>query len=172
MKKNLQPILLGLIGLLAFYSCSSTKQMMNNIQDIAGHSRGMEIPESTEPYPEPTPRSLLLGKLTPPRTCYDVTFYDMNIDIDIDNRKIAGFVDFHSIAMDNFVKLQFDLAKNMIIDEVNFRGKSLPYTREEDAVFVTFPQINKSDSFQFRVIYHGEPMEATRPPRDLSLIHI
>ena len=106
---------------------------------MSGYRRAMTIPEFAEPYPEPTPRSLLLGKLTPPRTCYDVTFYDMNIDIDIDTRKIAGYVDFHSIAMDNFVKLQFDLAKNMVVDEVNFQGKPLPYIREEDAVFVTFP---------------------------------
>ena len=96
---------------------------------MSGYRRGMDIPESAEPYPEPTARSLLLGKLTPPRTCYDVTFYDMNIDIDINSRKIAGYVDFHSKAMDNFVKLQFDLAKNMVVDEVNFKGKSLPYTR-------------------------------------------
>ncbi|HJM04004.1 MAG TPA: hypothetical protein QF617_14830, partial [Arenicellales bacterium] len=84
-----------MIGLFVFTSCSSTRQIMS------GNRRGMVIPESAEPYPEPTPRSLLLGKLTPPRTCYDVTFYDMNIEIDIDSRTIAGYVDFHSIAMDN-----------------------------------------------------------------------
>ena len=133
---------------------------------MSGYRRGMDIPESAEPYPEPTARSLLLGKLTPPRTCYDVTFYDMNIDIDINSRKIAGYVDFHSKAMDNFVKLQFDLAKNMTVDEVNYKGKSLPFTREEDAVFVTFPQIKKNDSFQFRVTYHGQPVEAKQPPWD------
>ena len=160
MMKLKKHILLILIGLFVFTSCSSTRQIMS------GYRRVMDIPESAEPYPEPTARSLLLGKLTPPRTCYDVTFYDMNIDIDINSRKIAGYVDFHSKAMDNFVKLQFDLAKNMTVDEVNYKGKSLPFTREEDAVFVTFPQIKKNDSFQFRVTYHGQPVEAKQPPWD------
>ena len=77
MMKLKKHILLILIGLFVFTSCSSTRQIMS------GYRRAMDIPESAEPYPEPTARSLLLGKLTPPRTCYDVTFYDMNIDIDI-----------------------------------------------------------------------------------------
>ena len=42
----------------------------------------------------------------------------MNIDFDIVRRTIAGYVDFHSKAMDNFVKLQFDLAKNMVEGDV------------------------------------------------------
>jgi len=50
MKKNLQPILLALTGLLVFSSCSSTRQMMDRRRS------GMEIPEEAEPYPKPTPR--------------------------------------------------------------------------------------------------------------------
>jgi aminopeptidase N len=160
MNKIRQHIVFMFIGILIFSSCSSTRQMMSR------HNQGMGIPEKAEPYPEPTPRSLLIGKLTPPRTCYDVTFYDMNIEIDIENKKIAGYVDFHALAMDNFVKLQFDLAKNMVINEVNYKGKSLPYVREEDAIFVTFPEVKKDDRFNFRVTYYGEPMEAKRPPWD------
>jgi len=160
MKKNLQPILLGLIGILVFSSCSSTRQMMNR------HRRGMEIPEEAEPYPKPTPRAKLLGELTAPRICYDVTFYDLNIEIDLDNRKIAGYVGFHARAVNDFTELQFDLAKNMVLDEVNYKGKTLSYIRKEDAVFVIFPAVAAGTQFQFRVTYHGEPVEAKRPPWD------
>jgi len=41
MKKNLQPILLALTGLLVFSSCSSTRQMMDRRRS------GMEIPEES-----------------------------------------------------------------------------------------------------------------------------
>ncbi len=127
---------------------------------------GMEIPEEAEPYPKPTPRAKLLGELTAPRICYDVTFYDLNIEIDLDNRKIAGFVNFHAWVVNDFTELQFDLAKNMVLDDVNYKGKTLAYVREEDAVFVIFPAMAAGTQFQFRVTYHGEPAEAKQPPWD------
>ena len=160
MKKKLQPIYLALVGLLVFSSCSSTRQMMSR------QRKDMEIPEKAEPYPDPTPRAKLLGELTAPRTCYDVTFYELNIDIDLDNRMIAGYVDFYAWAVNEFTELQFDLAKNMVLDEVNYKGRSLTYTREEDAVFVTFPAVQAGRKFQFRVTYHGEPAQAKKPPWD------
>ena len=160
MKKKLQPIYLALAGLLVFSSCSSTRQMMSR------ERLDMEIPEKAEPYPKPTPRAKLLGELTAPRTCYDVTFYELNIDIDLDNRMIAGYVDFYAWAVNEFTELQFDLAKNMVLDEVNYKGRSLTYTREEDAVFVTFPAVQAGTQFQFRVTYHGKPAEAKKPPWD------
>ena len=160
MKKKLQPIYLALAGLLVFSSCSSTRQMMSR------QRKDMEIPEKAEPYPDPTPRAKLLGELTAPRTCYDVTFYELNIDIDLDNRMIAGYVDFYAWAVNEFTELQFDLAKNMVLDEVNYKGRSLTYTREEDAVFVTFPAVQAGTQFQFRVTYHGKPAEAKKPPWD------
>ena len=98
MRKKIQLILIGLIGILVFSSCSSTSQMMNRYRS------GMKIPEEAEPYPKPTPRAKLLGELTAPRICYDVTFYDLNIEIDIDNRKIAGYVDFHALAINDFTE--------------------------------------------------------------------
>ena len=160
MKKKLQPIYLALAGLLVFSSCSSTRQMMSR------QRLDMEIPEKAEPYPKPTPRAKLLGELTAPRTCYDVTFYELNIDIDLDNRMIAGYVNFYAWAVNEFTELQFDLAKNMVLDEVNYKGRSLTYTREEDAVFVTFPAVQAGTQFQFRVTYHGKPAEAKKPPWD------
>ena len=160
MKKKLQPIYLALAGLLVFSSCSSTRQMMSR------QRLDMEIPEKAEPYPKPPPRAKLLGELTAPRTCYDVTFYELNIDIDLDNRMIAGYVDFYAWAVNEFTELQFDLAKNMVLDEVNYKGRSLTYTREEDAVFVTFPAVQAGTQFQFRVTYHGKPAEAKKPPWD------
>ena len=160
MKKKHQPIFFALAGLLVFSSCSSTRQMMSR------QRKDMEIPEKAEPYPDPTPRAKLLGELTAPRTCYDVTFYELNIDIDLDDRMIAGYVDFYAWAVNEFTELQFDLAKNMVLDEVNYKGRSLTYTREEDAVFVTFPAVQAGRQFQFRVTYHGEPAQAKKPPWD------
>ena len=160
MKNKLQPIFFALAGLLVFSSCSSTRQMMSR------QRKDMEIPEKAEPYPDPTPRAKLLGELTAPRTCYDVTFYELNIDIDLDDRMIAGYVDFYAWAVNEFTELQFDLAKNMVLDEVNYKGRSLTYTREEDAVFVTFPAVQAGRQFQFRVTYHGEPAQAKKPPWD------
>ena len=40
----------------------------------------------------------------------------------------------------DFTKLQFDLFANLKVEKVVYKGQELPYTREYNAVFVTFPQ--------------------------------
>jgi aminopeptidase N len=109
----------------------------------------------------------LRGMLTPMRTCYDINFYHLDVKFDIDNKSISGNVLFKYTATQDFDKLQFDLFANMKIEKVIYKGKALPYTREFNAVFVTFPQIIKNGSKdEFTVYYSGNPTVAKRAPWD------
>jgi len=116
--------------------------------------------------PELTERNRLLGELLPERICYDVQRYDLNINIDVKKRALSGYVDFKAIAVNDFTKLQIDLASNMNLDSVVYNNRQLTTNRTEDAVLVDFPQIDQNDSFTFRVYYHGVPQEAKNPPWD------
>ncbi|MBD1392511.1 M1 family metallopeptidase [Mucilaginibacter glaciei] len=110
----------------------------------------------------------LRGSLTTPlRTCYDINYYHLDVKFDIDQKFISGNVMFKFTADADFTKLQFDLFSNLKLEKVVYKGKELPYTREFNAVFVSFPQtIAKGSKDQFTVYYSGNPTIAKRAPWD------
>lgn len=108
----------------------------------------------------------LRGMLRPERTCYDVTFYEIDISIDPRRRYISGYVDIHYRALRDFERLQIDLFANMSIRSIEWNGMELPYERQFNAVFVQFPKQAEGVRSCFRVNYEGQPHTATRPPWD------
>lgn len=113
----------------------------------------------------------LRGMLTPLRTCYDINYYHLDLKIDIDQRSVSGSNTFAFTAVHNFNKLQFDLFANLQVDRVLYNNQELPFTREFNAVFVTFPKtIKKGSKEEFKVFYSGKPIVANRPPWDGGFI--
>ena len=96
--------------------------------------------------PELTRNNYLMGFLNEYRSSYDVTYYDINIDFDIEQKSIDGFVTIKGMALDDIDTLQVDLAKNLNIKKITYQDNLVEYSREEDAVMVAFNQtINKDD---------------------------
>src|ERR1700710_536563 len=94
----------------------------------------------------------LRGALTPLRTCYDINYYHLDVKFDIDNKFISGSNLFKFTATQDFTKLQFDLFSNLKVEKVVYKGKELPFPREFNAVFVTFPNaITKGSKDEFTV---------------------
>jgi aminopeptidase N len=109
----------------------------------------------------------LRGMLTPLRTCYDINYYHLDVKFDINNKFISGSNLFKFTATQDFTKLQFDLFANLKVEKVVYKGHELPFTREYNAVFITFPQtISKGNRDEFTVYYSGKPIEATNAPWD------
>ncbi|MEO6630709.1 MAG: M1 family peptidase, partial [Mucilaginibacter sp.] len=107
----------------------------------------------------------LRGYLSPLRTCYDINYYHLDVKFDIDNKFISGSNLFRFTATEDFTKLQFDLFANLKVEKVVYKGKELPFTREFNAVFVTFPNtISKGSKNEFTVFYSGNPTIAKRAP--------
>jgi aminopeptidase N len=114
----------------------------------------------------------LRGTLTPLRTCYDINYYHLDVKFDIDNKFISGSNQFKFTATQDFTKLQFDLFDNLKVEKVVYKGKELPYTREFNAVFVTFPQtIAKGSHDEFTVYYSGNPIVAKNAPWDGGVVY-
>ncbi|HLX65969.1 MAG TPA: M1 family metallopeptidase [Puia sp.] len=102
----------------------------------------------------------LQGMLTPLRSCYDVLFYDLDLTILPETKSIRGSNTIRFRAVGDFDRLQVDLHKNLSIDKILYHGHALSYTREENAVFVRFPEALKAGSIDsFRVQYSGTPLE-------------
>lgn len=111
--------------------------------------------------------SLLGNNLSPLRTCYDINYYHLDVKVDIDNKQISGSNLFKFTAIRNFDKLQFDLFANLKIEKVIYKGEPIPYKREYNAVFVTFPKtINRGSRDEFTVYYSGKPNVAKLAPWD------
>src|SRR5258708_1959837 len=109
----------------------------------------------------------LRGTLTPLRTCYDINYYHLDVKFDIDKKFISGSNLFKFTATQDFKMLQFDLFANLKVEKVVYKEKELPFKREFNAVFVTFPQtIAKGSKDEFTVYYSGNPTIAKRAPWD------
>ncbi|MET0571842.1 MAG: M1 family metallopeptidase [Pedobacter agri] len=113
----------------------------------------------------------LRGTLTPLRTCYDINYYHLDVKIDIDQKSVAGSNEFVFTATQDFNKLQFDLFDNLKVEKVVYQGSDLKFSREYNAVFVTFPKtMKKGSKDKFTVFYSGNPRVAKNAPWDGGFI--
>lgn len=108
----------------------------------------------------------LRGSLSVLRSCYDVTYYDLQVKVDPATQRIAGSNGITFKVKEPFTRIQLDLFANLSLDSVVWHDQSLPFTREGNAFFVTFPKMLIDGSDQIRVYYHGQPTIAKRPPWD------
>ena len=115
--------------------------------------------------PELTRNNFLMGNLNENRSSYRVSFYDINIDFDINNKSLDGFVTIKAESKSDIDQLQVDLAENLNIKSIIFQNKEVPFKREYDAVLIEFPNtITKNNFFEFTVNYNGVPQNADNPP--------
>ena len=110
----------------------------------------------------------LRGFLSPERTCYDVSYYHLKISVDPKEKYIKGFSEIHFESVDDFSTMQVDLFENMNITDILHEGyTNLSFTREHNAVFVSFDTLVKKGQQTFiRIYYEGNPREANNPPWD------
>lgn len=115
-----------------------------------------------------TRKDSLRGGLQYGKGNYDVLRYDLNIKVNIDEKSISGYNDITFKTSVNKTKnIQIDLYENMVIDSIILNDQKIPFTREYNAVFLTFPQflVQKFEK-KIRVYYSGKPTIAKRAPWD------
>jgi hypothetical protein len=105
-----------------------------------------------------TEADTLRGKLSPLRTCYDVLFYDLDVQVDPDTKSIQGNTIIRFRSINDFKLFQIDLFANMKIEKIVFHKTTLGYTRKYDAVFVQFPAMIKQGAVEeIQIFYSGNP---------------
>ncbi len=113
-----------------------------------------------------TRQDTLRGALRPERTCYDVTFYDLNLKVDIDKKFISGVCQMDFLAKEDFETLQIDLFENFRLYKILLEEKPLNFRREGNAVFVKLPAQRKGQRNSLFIYYEGMPTTAVRAPWD------
>ncbi len=109
----------------------------------------------------------LRGALNAERTCFDVTYYDLSLSIDIRNQRLQGVNDVYFIALEKTNTIQLDLFNNLIIDSIYFNNQYTSFKRDSNAFFITFPTpLVAGNTYKVRVYYEGNPIIAQKPPWD------
>jgi len=114
-----------------------------------------------------THQDTLRGGLSAYRTCFDVTYYNLSINIDIANKSLRGSNDIFFNVLSNTSRIQLDLFNNLIVDSIYLGKTKLAYKREGNAFFVLFPnELIKGESHIISVFYEGNPIIAKKAPWD------
>ena len=108
----------------------------------------------------------LRGMLSPERTCYDLTYYHLDVKVNPADQSIRGSNSIHFKVVTSFNRMQIDLFNNMEIEKIVLDGgPAVPFTREFNAVFVNLPRlIDKGSLHEIKVFYGGNPTVAKNPP--------
>jgi hypothetical protein len=100
----------------------------------------------------------LRGMLTPLRTCYDVKFYHLDVNIDMEKKSLSGNNLMRFVATLPFQRMQIDLFTNMKINKIIYNNRELRHSREYNAVFVDFPTtIKPGEMAEIKIFYEGIP---------------
>lgn len=109
----------------------------------------------------------LRGALRPERTSFDVTYYELHLEVHPSERSIEGRVEMDYLVKSPTQRIQLDLFENMTIDSIIMGGRLLPYDRIANAVFVDLPYEQSVNSMNRMTIwYGGTPIAAKNAPWD------
>jgi aminopeptidase N len=105
------------------------------------------------------------GILSPARSCFDVTFYDLSLSIDPKIRTIQGTNKIYLTVTDSSRAIQLDLLKMYEIHSVTLDGTSVEFLRDCDAFFLKLnDELVPGERHIIEVAYSGTPLEAPNPP--------
>ncbi|HEY4148668.1 MAG TPA: M1 family metallopeptidase [Chitinophagaceae bacterium] len=110
----------------------------------------------------------LRGTLSPQRTWWDVTKYEITVQPDFDSKTIRGknIISYSITRQKHSDTAQIDLQEPMVIDSVFAGSTRTAYTRDGNAFFVYIPPQGNTTTGAITIYYHGHPREAVRPPWD------
>ncbi len=122
------------------------------------------IAVSAQPF---THQDTLRGSITQQRAWWDLTYYDLAIDVDIPNKHIKGTNAIYFNVIIPQEVMQIDLQEPLRVTHVEYKGQSLTFTREGSVYWVRFPHpLVSGDREKITIQYEGVPVEAVRPPWD------
>lgn len=118
-----------------------------------------------------TRQDTLRGLLSPARIWWDVTYYDLRLDVNPEDSTIKGsnLVRFRADMPGD--RMQIDLQEPMIITSVKWKGRKLKVEREGNAWFIQLRRtVPKGRSEMIQIDFVGKPRVANYPPWDGGLV--
>lgn len=119
-----------------------------------------------------TKKDSLRGSITPPRSCYDVHYYHLDVKIDPEKKTVEGSNTIFFEVVSSTSVIQIDLFENMNISSIDLDGKKkLKFHRKFNAVFIDLPEeLAQGTMHRIEIAYNGEPTISRKPPWDGGFI--
>ena len=96
----------------------------------------------------------------------DVTFYDLYLDFDLDNKFIKGSNIISFNVLENIDNLQINLFQNFVVDSVLFLNSKTDFTHVNNDILVFLKDNLDIGSYNIEVFYKGKPTVAKNAPWD------
>lgn len=118
--------------------------------------------------PDFTRQDTLRGAITAERAWWDVIYYHLDIEVNLDDSTFSGTNTIHyKVDSTTTNIMQIDLQEPMKINSITQSGKELSYRRDGNAFFVeTLSNQKIGDVREVIVHYSGKPKKAVRAPWD------
>ncbi len=118
-----------------------------------------------------TRQDTLRGTITPERAWWDVTYYHLDVTVDLNDSTIVGSNTIqYRVDSSNTERMQIDLQPPMEIKRVSQSGKELEVEKDGNAWFVTLEEDQMvGEIYEIEIEFGGKPLIAARPPWDGGL---
>jgi len=112
-----------------------------------------------------TRQDSIRGSITPERAWWNLTYYHLQIKVDVANKSFKGQNAIHYTVLEPGKRLQVDLQPPLKITKVMQGKEELSFTQDGNAYYVLFntPQ-KKGSKKSLLVFYEGKPQVSVRPP--------
>lgn len=118
-----------------------------------------------------TRQDTLRGSVTTERIWWNLLHYDLQVKIDAKNKYISGSNTIEYQVLKNHQVIQIDLQYPMQIQKITQNKNDLSYKKEGNAYFINLIKTQKiGDKNKITITFHGEPIEAKKPPWDGGFI--
>jgi aminopeptidase N len=115
--------------------------------------------------PKLTACDTVRGKLTLPRSCYDVGFYELSVSIDPLSKRIEGINKIYFTAVAYSDTLQVDLFSQFTVNSVMLESRPVNFSRSCNAILIVLDStIVPGRHYCLEIEYAGTPQEAVSPP--------
>lgn len=97
-------------------------------------------------------------------SCYDAHFYELELKLNADTRRIAGTALFHAQMTQESDRLAFDLGEPMTIVRIQMDGRRLRFQRSGTTVIVELGQrLSRGSLAHFSILFAGYPESEASP---------
>ena len=115
--------------------------------------------------PEFTRQDSLRGSITSERAWWDLTYYHLAIDVNIEEKEYVGQNSIRYTVLEPGKSMQIDLQPPLLITRAIQSDEELTFKREGNAYFIELKtEQQKGKSYEITVFYSGTPQESENPP--------
>lgn len=115
-----------------------------------------------------TRQDTLRGSITPERAWWDLTYYHLDVTVDLEDSTISGnnTIQYRVDSTTTNI-MQIDLQKPMFIESIEQDGMNLEFQREGNAYFIALQKEQTiGEVSELTIQFNGKPLVAARPPWD------